>query len=237
MILALLQARSSSTRLPGKVLKTILGKPMILHQMERISHCQRIDTLVLVTSTDPSDDLLATTVREAGFEVFRGSLDDVLERFVMATKQYGGDVVVRLTGDCPLHDPGVIDTVVGATLETPADYVSNTLHYTWPDGLDVEVVRAEALFTAHAQTDSYYDREHVTPFIRKHLGSTDGVTFSGYNVTGPADFSGLRWTVDYPEDFVFASWVYETLSPENPHFTWLDIISLLIQQPAMIRRS
>ncbi|WP_034763454.1 cytidylyltransferase domain-containing protein [Chrysiogenes arsenatis] len=237
MILALLQARSSSNRLPGKVLKPILGKPMILHQMERVARSRHIDQLVLVTSTDPADDELATTVRTAGFEVFRGSLDNVLERFVLATKHYGGEIVVRLTGDCPLHDPDVIDAVISTMVATPADYVSNTLRYTWPDGLDVEVVRAEALFAAHALTESPFDREHVTPFIRTHVGDSACGNFTSLNVVGPSDFSGLRWTVDYPEDFAFVELVYAALYDINPYFTWLDIISLLIQQPAMIRRS
>ena len=146
MILAIVQARLSSSRLPGKVLRPIMGRAMILYELERLSRSRRIDNIVLATSEDESDDPLAETVCSAGYAVFRGSLNDVLARYYHCAAAYGAEHVVRITGDCPLIDPAVVDRVIECHLNEGNDYTSNTIgEATYPDGLDTEVMRLTAL--------------------------------------------------------------------------------------------
>lgn len=222
MILAVLQARMSSTRLPGKVMKPILGVPMIGRQIERLRRCETLDRLVIATSDQPDDDPLAAYGESLGVSVFRGSLTDVLGRFHGAVQAHGpADTVVRLTGDCPLADWSVIDRVVHAHRDGGFDYTSNVAERTFPHGLDVEVVRAEALATAWREAADPYEREHVMPFLyrrpeRFRLGS----------VTGPQNRAALRWTVDLPSDFTFVEQVYAALYPQNPAFTSDDVAAL-----------
>lgn len=226
MILAILQARVSSSRLPGKVLKPILGIPMILRQIERLRRARRIERLVLATSTDRSDDSLAEMVAEHGITVSRGPLDDVLGRFVLAAAADGPGWVVRLTGDCPLADPDVIDRVIAETVATGADYGSNTLKPTYPDGLDVEVVRHAVLRQIDREPRTAAEREHVTLAIHRHPER-----FRLHSVETVPDLSCLRWTVDNPEDFALVERIYGTLYPANPAFTTADILALLRREP------
>lgn len=228
MILAVLQARVSSSRLPGKVLKPILGTPMILRQIERVRRAQRIDRLVVATSTDPSDDALADTALKAGVEVARGSLDDVLDRFVQAAAPHRPDWVVRLTGDCPLADPDVIDRVIASTISAEADYGSNTLEATYPDGLDVEVIRAAVLEAVAREPRTTAEREHVTLGIYRQPER-----FRLHSVKGDRDLSALRWTVDEPQDFTFVERIYRELYPANPAFTTADVLALLERNPEL----
>ena len=227
MILAILQARVSSTRLPGKVLKPILGRAMILRQVDRLARSVCIHQLVLATSDQPSDDPLAELCRVEGIPCHRGSLDDVLDRFHQAALAAGPpDHVVRLTGDCPLTDPTVVDQVIRTHLEQGNDYTSNTLEPTFPDGLDVEVVRFRCLVEAWREARLRSEREHVTPFIyarpdRYRLGS----------VVAETDRSHLRWTVDDPVDFQLVSRIYEALWEENPAFGTSDVLALLGRRP------
>jgi len=228
MILAVLQARVSSSRLPGKVLKPILGVPMILRQIERIRRAQRIERLVLATSVDPSDDALAEVVAQAGIEVSRGSLADVLDRFVKAAAPHRPDWVVRLTGDCPLADPEVIDHVIASTLAADADYGSNALEPTYPDGLDVEVIRFSVLETVAREPGTAAEREHVTLPIHRHPER-----FRIHHVKAERDLSALRWTVDEPQDFALVERIYQALYPANPAFTTADILALLGRKPEL----
>lgn len=191
---AIIQARMSSSRLPGKVLMPLANQPAILFMCERVARARLLDALCVATSTDPSDDPLADVVAAAGVPVFRGALDDVLDRFVGAAEAHGAEVVVRLTGDCPLIDPAVIDAVVEAMRTSGADYASNTDPPTYPDGLDVEVTTLAALRIAAAEARRSSEREHVTVFIRG-----DG-RFHQCTHRAGVDLSGLRWTVDYPDD-------------------------------------
>jgi spore coat polysaccharide biosynthesis protein SpsF len=222
MILGVLQARMSSSRLPGKVMKNLLGRPMIDRQIERLRRAETLDRLVVATSDDPSDDPLAEHLQAEGVGVFRGPLADVLGRFAGAMERFGpAEHVVRLTADCPLTDWRVLDLVVRRHLEHGNDYTSNDLIRTFPHGLDVEIVRAEALALAVREATLPADREHVTPFVynrpdRFRLGC----------VTQAVDRSAERWTVDTPNDFVFARRVYERLYPANPAFTSEDILAL-----------
>lgn len=229
-VLAILQARMSSTRLPGKVLKPILGEPMLARQIERVRRAATIDRLVVATSTDTSDDPLATLCAELGVDYFRGSLDDVLDRFCRAAERHPSEHLVRLTGDCPLADPGVIDAVVRFHIDGGFDYSSNTLHPTFPDGLDVEVMRGSALAQAGREASDPFDREHVTPFLYHHperfrLGSFER----------SPELSGVRWTVDYPEDYELVRRIYETLYPAKAEFALDDILGLFEKNPDLAK--
>jgi len=222
--LAILQARMTSTRLPGKVMAPVLGAPMIGRQIERIRRAQRIDKLVMATSTDPSDDELAAYVQSLGVaDVFRGSLDDVLDRFCKVLQGYWDvSCVVRLTADCPLTDPELIDKTITHHLETDADYTSNTLRTrTYPHGLDVEVMKVEALEDAAQRAKDPYEWEHVTPYIYRRPAD-----FRLAGVARHDSLAHLRWTVDVPEDLAFVREVYKQLYPTKPAFTTQDILRL-----------
>src|SRR5690348_2363069 len=168
MNLAILQARMSSSRLPGKVLEPVLGRPMILRQIERIRDARRIDRLVVATSTDASDEPLIQVCRAEGIECARGSLVDVLDRFYQVGRKFAPAHVIRLTGDCPLTDPEMLDAVIAFHVDNGFDYSSNALEPTFPDGLDVEVMRFECLEQAWREARLPSEREHVTPYLYNH---------------------------------------------------------------------
>jgi spore coat polysaccharide biosynthesis protein SpsF len=222
MILGVLQARTSSTRLPGKVMRPLLGRPMILRQLERVQRAKTPDRLVVATSTDPSDDTLAAMLEAQGVAVHRGPLEDVLARFLGAIEAHSpAEHVVRLTADCPLADPEVLDACVRLHLEGGYDYTANDHPSTFPRGLDVEVCRTQALLTAGREAVDPAEREHVTLHLYRHperyrLGC----------LKRSPDLSRLRWTVDTPADFAFVERVYERLYPSNPAFTTEDILAL-----------
>lgn len=225
-ILAILQARVSSSRLPGKVLKSILGKPMLARQIERVLQSRRIDQLIVATSTDPSDDDLENLCRQINLPCFRGSLNDVLDRFYQAAKIWQPQNVVRLTGDCPLIDPEIIDSVIDLFLAENYDYVSNATQPTFPDGLDAEIFRFSILEEAWKEATLPSQREHVTPFFHRQ---PERFQIGHYRHT--EDLSRLRWTVDETEDFTLVTKIYEALYPANPEFRMQDVLSLLHQRP------
>lgn len=230
MILAIVQARVSSSRLPGKVLRPLMGRAMILCEMERLSRSTCIDKIVLATSEDESDDPLVETARSAGYAVFRGSLNDVLGRYYACAKASGAEHIVRITGDCPLIDPAVVDEVIARHLGEGNDYTSNTLgEATYPDGLDTEVMRFAALERAHTEAWLPSEREHVTQYIVKHpeLFKEGGLRFPGESL------GHLRWTVDEPEDFLFVKSLYERLYPKRKDFAMRDILDLLAKNPEL----
>ncbi len=205
----------SSSRLPGKVMAPVLGEPMIGRQVERLRRAKRIDKLVVATSTDPSDDGLAAYCQSLDLWVFRGSLDDVLERFRVTLSAYPeAKAVVRLTADCPLADPDLIDRVIDHHHAVGADYTSNTLGTrTYPHGLDTEVIKPEALVAAAEGASDPYEREHVTPYIYRRPEA-----FRLAGVARHESLAMLRWTVDLPEDMAFVRDVYAQLYPLNPAF-------------------
>ena len=218
-ILTILQARMTSTRLPGKVMAPILGQPMMARQIERLRRARRIGDLVVATSNEPGDDVVADCAERLGCLAFRGSLGDVLARYAGALARHGpADHVVRVTADCPLTDWRVIDQVIVRHLATGADYTSNTVERTYPKGLDVEVVRAPLLLDAAAEATDPYEREHVTPFFYFRPER-----FRIVQVTQDEDQNRWRWTVDTPADFAFARSVYETLYPVRPDFLSEDV--------------
>jgi spore coat polysaccharide biosynthesis protein SpsF len=221
--LAILQARMTSSRLPGKVMAPILGEPMIGRQLERLARSARIGRIVVATSTDPSDDPLAAYVGGLGHLVFRGSLADVLDRFAGAMALVPeADTVVRLTADCPLADWQVIDATIDRYRDAGADYASNTPAVrTYPHGLDTEVMRRSALEQACREATDPYEREHVTPFIYRRPD-----LFKLAYLSQSPSRANLRWTVDFPEDLAFVRDVYERLYPGNPAFTSADVEAL-----------
>jgi len=226
-MLTILQARTSSTRLPGKVMRDLVGAPMLQRQIERILRAGSIGKLVVATSTDPSDDAVAALCQALGVACHRGPLDDVLGRFAGALEAFGpSDHVVRLTGDCPLADPEVIDATIARHLEAAADYTSNTLKLTFPKGQDVEVMRAEHLAAAATEAIDPYEREHVTPFLYRHPQR-----FRLANLERQPPLPDLRWTVDTPEDFAFVERVYRALYAENPAFSSADVLQLTADDP------
>ena len=228
--LAIVQARMSSTRFPGKVLADLQGKPMVIQQLERISQSQSLDAIVVATSTDASDDQLVEVLNSFGYTTVRGDLDNVLERFILAIDMYQPEVVVRLTADCPLTSPRVIDEVVAAFHASHADYLSNTMTPTFPDGLDVEVVKADVLReVAKASTDQP-EREHVTLGVYRRNDR-----YQIENFAQSDDLSDLRWTVDTPEDFAFVQKIYSELFPSNPNFDLPDILRHLEAHPELSR--
>jgi len=228
MKLAILQARSTSTRLPGKVLAPIVGKPMLVHQVERIQRSTLLDGLVVATSADPSDDELAQVMTDHGVTVRRGPLDDVFSRFAVVVEEFLPDTIVRLTGDNPLADPDVIDEVLRGHLDAGSDYTSNSLERSYPYGLDVECVTGEAFARLAAIDLDADEREHVTMGFYRRPDQ-----FSLHAVTQALDVSTLRWSVDYPEDFAFVTAVYERLYADNPTFGQADVLALIEAQPEL----
>jgi spore coat polysaccharide biosynthesis protein SpsF (cytidylyltransferase family) len=208
---AIIQARMSSTRLPGKVLERIAQTPMIVFMLRRVARATQLDHLVVATSTAKADDALATEVERHGYSCFRGDLLDVLNRFNGAAEKYSADVVVRLTGDCPLTDPDLIDTAVSTLISGNLDYVSNVDPPTYPNGLDVEAFTRRALADAHISAHSPVDREHVTPFIRRNK-----TRFSQANLSSIVDLSRLRWTVDHADDLAFVRALTASLGERDP---------------------
>lgn len=230
VILAILQGRLSSTRLPGKVLAPVLDEPMIVRQIERVKRSALIDRLVVATSLDESDDPLVKELERRGIAVRRGPLDDVVERFARVVREFGPDTVVRLTADCPLADVEVIDRVIGAHLAGGSDYTSNTLKPTYPDGLDVEVVSVGAWNRLVQQDLTTREREHVTLGL---YGRPSEFTLE--SIEQHPDRSSLRWTVDVPDDLEFVRAVYDRLYHENPRFGQERILELLAANPEMSR--
>ena len=223
----------SSRRLPGKVLKPILNRPMLLHQLDRARRASAVDRLVVATSTEDSDDDVVRICRDSGYDCERGSLHDVLDRFWQIASRDGAEHIVRLTGDCPLTDPEIMDLVVDAHLTTGADYTSNTRpRSTWPDGLDVEVVRAGVLEQAWREAVTTSDREHVLPFVWSRPER-----FRLNTVTSGMDLSHLRWTVDEPSDFEFVEAIFAALYPRGPMFGFCDVQTFLRQNMDIPQRN
>ncbi len=225
-IVAIVQARMGSTRLPNKVMRPVAGVPMIELLLGRLARSQRIDQIGLATSEDPRNQPLADHVAVLGYPVSRGSEDDVLDRFYQAARALQADVVVRITGDCPLIDAALVDQVIERFLQGDADYVSNAVPASFPDGLDTEVFSMEALTRAWQEAPTAFDREHVTPYLR------DSGHFRLATLSAPADYSAERWTVDEPTDFDVVAGVFEHFAPRTD-FGWTEVLELRHHQPQL----
>jgi spore coat polysaccharide biosynthesis protein SpsF len=226
VVLAVLQARMSSTRLPGKVMRPILGEPMIGRQIERLRRAKGLTGVVVATSTDALDDVIEAYCRTIGVDCHRGPLDDVLARFIGALKAVGEPrTFARLTADCPLADWTLIDRCVEAHAASGADLTYNSLGWTYPKGLDVEICETAALLRVGEEAADPYDREHVTPYIYRHPEQ-----FRLDTVTRDPPLR-YRWTVDTPADFAFVTAVYAALYPGKPAFTSEDILVWQAENP------
>ncbi len=230
VITAVLQARMSSRRLPGKVLRTVLGKPLLELQLERVARSRHIDGLIVATSEADDDAAIAILVERKGYKCFRGSLHDVLDRIYRAAQPSNPEYVVRLTGDCPLADASVIDEVIDFCRRGGYDYASNALKPTFPDGLDVEVVRFSSLEEAWQKASDPAEREHVMPYIYNRPDR-----FKLGNYTDMVDRSHLRWTIDEPEDLELVTRIFEALYPIDPAFSTAAILALLDREPELAR--
>ena len=219
-IIAIVQARMSSTRLPGKVMRLVnLDTPLIDILLYRLSQSKNINKIVLATSTNSADKVLVDHVSKLGFDVFTGSENDVLDRYYCAAKKYSADIVVRITGDCPLVDPNLVDSIIDMYKSISVDYVSNTITPTYPDGLDVEVFSFLSLESAWNVATSKSDREHVTPYIKK---SGKYTTENFYN---DKDYTFERWTVDEMDDYEVIRSIFSIMNP-CVDFSWKEVLSL-----------
>lgn len=223
----IIQARTSSSRLPGKVLQDLCGEPMLLRQIERVRCCRMSDQIVIATSDEPGDDPVAELCAKNQVACFRGSLNNVLDRFHGAAVAFGpSDHLVRLTADCPLADPDVIDACIALHLANGADYTSNKLGPTYPVGLDVEAMTMEGFERVHRLASDPYDLEHVTPHFYRNPS-----LFSLMPLRHLTDLSKLRWTVDYPADLEFARAVFSRLLSKNRVFRWQEVLGLVQAAP------
>jgi spore coat polysaccharide biosynthesis protein SpsF (cytidylyltransferase family) len=232
-IIAIIQARVSSTRLANKIMLDISGKPLIWHIINRVSKVKSIDKIIVATTTNSDDNIIVDFCKINSIVVFRGSENDVLDRYYQAAKKYLADVIVRVTGDDPLTDPKVIGKVIKCFLDErgKVDYVSNNLKATYPEGLDVEVFSFAALEKAWKNAQLPSEREHVSPYIKNH-----SEIFSLKNVECEKDLSNLRWTVDYEKDYIFVKKVYQKLytSTNNGVFSMEDVLDLLQKEPQLM---
>jgi spore coat polysaccharide biosynthesis protein SpsF len=220
--LVVLQARMSSSRLPGKVMMDINGKPMIHWQIQRILSSKCVDSLVVATSVDHSDDSLVLFLEENSINVYRGALNNVLSRYIEVSERYAHDALIRLTGDCPLVMPELIDLMVGAFYEQDVDYLSNTLIPTFPDGLDIEIIRQGALQNLSAYNLEHKELEHVTYGIY-----TRPETFKLSNFLNEFNCSQDRWTVDYQEDLDFVRLIFSQFPGRETKFTYKEVSDFL----------
>jgi spore coat polysaccharide biosynthesis protein SpsF len=220
-----------STRLPGKVLADIGGRPMLARVVERAQRARTLEECSVATSVEAKDDAVASLCREKGYPVYRGSAADVLDRYYQAAREFKAEVIVRLTGDCPLIDPGVIDTTVNAFLEAepPVDLAANRLPEgrTFPIGLDTEVCSFGALEQAWRSADQPHQREHVMPYLYEVPGR-----FRVLRVDHPTDHGRLRWTVDTPEDLELVREIYARFDNRDD-FNWLEVVDLFQREPAL----
>ena len=227
-IIAIIQARLDSTRLPRKALINILGKPLIIHLLERVKESKKIDDIIAATTDRKVDDELVKVLKNQGVKVFRGSNKDVLDRYYQAATKYCADVIVRVTGDCPLIDPNIIDLIIQHYLDNDFDYVTNIIVPTYPDGLDVEIFSYETLKKTWEESKLLSEREHVTPYIKKHPE-----IFRLNNFKNSVDWSHLRWTVDQKEDLKFVIEIYKRLYNKKPLFLMKDILQILDEEPEL----
>jgi spore coat polysaccharide biosynthesis protein SpsF len=224
----IVQARMTSTRLPGKVMKQVLGKSLLQYQIERLQRVKLADEIAIATTTNQTDESIVELCNRLAVAYFRGSEEDVLGRYYQAATAHKADTVVRVTSDCPLIDPKVIDKVIECYLKNQSnyDYVSNSLERTYPRGMDTEVFSFSALQQAFLEATAQLDREHVTPFIYRQT-----TRYRLGQVVYSEDCSHHRWTVDTPEDFELIEKIIEAIYPRQPNFRLEDCLSLLKKHP------
>ncbi|WP_281883037.1 glycosyltransferase family protein [Paenibacillus sp. YYML68] len=226
----IIQARMGSSRLPGKVLMNLVDKPILAHVINRCKAIPLVDDIVVATTTDPADEVIADLVRSESVAVHRGSESHVLSRYYEAAIANQSDVVVRVTSDCPLLDPQVSNDVIRMFKEaSSAQYCSNTLTRTFPQGLDTEVFSFDALEQAYRNADQAYEQEHVTPYIYQHDDQ-----FRLLQYTHLKDYSHYRWTVDTAEDYQLVDQIYRELYRPGDIFSWQETIKLCESHPELV---
>jgi spore coat polysaccharide biosynthesis protein SpsF len=226
----IIQARMGSTRLPGKVLLNIVGKPMLYRLIERVKNSKNTDQIVIATTDSPLDDAIEKFALSNKINCYRGSENDVLDRFYHAAKEFDADPIVRITGDCPLMDSEILDKVIQAYFDNDVDYESNTQPPTYPDGLDVEVFSFAALEKMWNEAEKQSEREHVTPYIYNNPS-----IFKMDNVVSDEDLSDVRLTVDEKEDLQVVSEVFKALYAKNKNFSLRDILKFMVQNPELFQ--
>jgi spore coat polysaccharide biosynthesis protein SpsF len=230
---AIIQARMSSSRLPGKVLLDLVGEPMLVRVVERVRRASTIDDVVIATTTDPADNPIVDLCLQRGYPVYRGSMFDVLDRFYGAARQMSADVIVRVTADCPVIDPDVIDHTVNTFFSSGADFAANRLpppwKRTWPIGLDTEVCSFTGLERAWKEAQLSYEREHVMPYFYDVEGR-----FKIVITDHDPDYGDQRWTVDTSEDLQLLSAIFAHFAGRDS-FSWLDVLDLMRKEPELAR--
>jgi spore coat polysaccharide biosynthesis protein SpsF len=223
----------SSSRLPGKSLMDIDGRPMLEWVIRRVKYSKLIDRVVVATTTDTSDDPIEELCKKLEIAIFRGSMFDVLDRYYQAAKIQHANIIVRVTSDCPLIDPEIIDKTILALVVSQADFACNRLpppmKRTYPIGLDVEVVRFEALERAWKEANLNNEREHVMPYLYDEPGR-----FKIEKIDHDVDYGSMRWTVDTKEDLEFVRQVYTHLKGRDD-FSWLEVLDLVKSQPELTK--
>ena len=229
-IVCLIQARMSSTRLPGKVLMNLRDKPVIAHIISSMRGSTLINKIVVVTTTNPQDDILVEYLKKNNYEFFRGSENDVLDRYITASEKYKADVVVRITADCPLVDSDIVDSIIKMAIEKKADYVSNGIKRTFPDGYDVEVISYPILKKIQSLTQDPSDKEHVTRYILNNQKK-----FTCLNFEAPANACHPEWrlTLDTIEDFALIEKIFDSF-PVNYQIKYNDVLNFLTNKPELI---
>lgn len=225
---AIIEARMTSTRLPGKILMPVLGKPLLELLVERLKRASSLDQIIVATTTNATDDIVEDLTKKLGIGCFRGSEEDVLDRVLRAAHAFQADIIVEITGDCPLVDPLIVDNVVITYKKGQYDYVSTAIKRTYPRGLDTGAFSTNVLENVARLTDDPVDHEHVTLYIYEHPD-----IFSLFNIEShlPERQWNYRLTVDTNEDFVLIKSIYEILYPINPAFSFLDVLALLDNRP------
>lgn len=227
-IIATIEARMTSSRLPGKVLMQAGGKPMLEHLVNRLRKVPSLDEIVLATTVNATDDVLVEFAKKQGITFYRGSENDVMSRVIGAAESVGADVIVEITGDCPVIDPMLIEQAIRIFMANRADYVNNVEVPGYPGGMDTQVYRLETLKRSAAMTDDVLDHEHVTLHIRNHTE-----IFSHLYIVAPPDlhWPDLHLVLDEPKDYELLKRVIEHFEPINPLFSCLDVIHLLRNKP------
>jgi spore coat polysaccharide biosynthesis protein SpsF len=233
-IIAIIQARTGSTRLPNKVFLPLEGKAILLHVVDRVLQSKYIQEVIVATTTNPKDEKIVELFKNYRPNVFvtRGSEEDVLDRYYQAAKEYGAEIVVRITSDNPMIDPGVIDRVIKEFLDRPGlDYASTNIgQHTFPRGTDAEVVRFSTLEKVWQTATEPIDREHVTIHIKRFPEK-----FKTHGVRNEIDLSFHRWTVDEEADYKLAQEIYRRLYAKNPNFRIADVLKLFAEDPNLIK--
>jgi spore coat polysaccharide biosynthesis protein SpsF (cytidylyltransferase family) len=228
---AIFQVRMGATRLPKKMLKTILGKPLLWHVVQRVKKARSVDQIVLATTTNKEDNQIVKFAKKMKLSYYRGSTEDVLDRFYKAAKKFNSDIIIRITPDDPFKDPHIIDNFTKFFLKTQGlrlDYLSNTIRPTYPEGLDIEIFTFKALEKVWQEAKKPSEREHVTPYIWKNPKK-----FKIKNLSYKKNLSQLRWTIDYPEDLRFTREIYKRLYYKKKIFLMEDVLKLLTKEPKL----